>query len=173
MERVEFYWKPRKLALWMLAPVAAVTFGLTTFLDKAANLPSRIVGVVSLCVGGGLLVAYGLQFVRWQPRIVLDDDGLFAPHLGTPRIPWESIVAMKIVPFPYSKLIALRLSDGEERYKRLPWWKKGRGFGYEVFNLSPLATEVSAEVLMAMIVERIEHHSRTSGVPRADLDPTI
>ena len=158
MERVELYWKPWRLIGLMLAPVAAVVFGVRVTMDRTHSIPSLIFGTLAIAIGVGLLVVYVWQVANWRPRIVLDDEGIFDRSLGTPKIPWESILAMKIVPFQWTKLIALQLTDEEERRAALPWWKRGRGFGYGTFNVSPLATGVAAEQLLAMIVERIERH---------------
>ena len=89
--------------------------------------------------------------------MVLSGEGLFDRSLGTPVIPWQSILEVDIRQVKKSGYITLRLGDEAERVPNLPltkralaaWNKKlgGDTFNASISTLDALPNEVVDAVI--------------------------
>lgn len=161
MEPREFYSRKWKLAGWLCACLA---FVVTAFLEARDGDGLEAAGGWSAVILFGFVaVLVSIELLRSGPRLVLSGEGLYDRSLGTPVIPWQSIVNVTTPGLKKSGYITLQLADEAKRVAKLSvqrralaaWNKK---LGGDVFNMSVSALSAPPSEVVQTIVAYRNHY---------------
>ena len=162
MERREFYSKKWKLAVWLCACLAFVAGGFLETRDSGG--PEQAGGWLCVVLFGFGAAFFTNELLRSSPRLVLSGEGLFDRSLGTPVIPWQSIVEVGTTTVKKSGYITLQLADEAQRVatlsiqrRALASWNKMLGGG--LFNMSLSTLDAPPNEVVGAIVKYRDHYA--------------
>ena len=162
MERREFYSKKWKLAAWLCASLAFVAGGF--FATRDSGGPEQAGGwfcVVFFGLCGLFLIK---ELLISSPRLVLSGEGLFDRSLGTPVIPWQSVLEVGTSAVKKSGYITLQLADGPQRVVNLSIPKRAlaswnKMLGGDIFNMSLTTLDAPPNEVLNAIIKYRDHYA--------------
>ncbi|ADW70220.1 STM3941 family protein [Granulicella tundricola] len=162
MERREFFSKKLKLIGWLCVAVAFAAGGF--YEVRVGDGPEQAGGWLCLvvCALGGVVLLK--ELLSSGPKMVLSGEGLFDRSLGTPVIPWQSILEVDISHVKKSGYITVRLADEAQRVANLPIQKRAmaawnKKLGGDVFNTSISTLDVPPEGVVSEVVKQWHYYA--------------
>jgi hypothetical protein len=165
MQPISFVPSRRKLVRHVVTSAAFVATGIFMW-SSASTAVERWVAISCVLLFGIAAIVLTRRMFEAQPRITLDDTGLFDRTLGVGTIPWCEITDARITTIWNVQMVSLVVRDPRmwtRKYGPIQQVlaKFNRSLGFSELNLATTDLNVKAHDLLALIQKRIKTDTRT------------